>query len=69
MTVAGLAVGLFAAYALARSIQTLLFGITPQDPMTYGRRSGAAHRRRHDGLRRAGTASRAPGPLKMLLRS
>ena len=35
MTVAGLAVGLFAAYALAQSIQTLLFGITPQDPMTY----------------------------------
>jgi putative ABC transport system permease protein len=35
MTVVGLAVGLLAAYSLARSIQTLLFGITPQDPMTY----------------------------------
>jgi len=35
MTVVGLVVGLLAAYSLARSIQTLLFGITPQDPMTY----------------------------------
>ena len=35
MTVVGLAVGLLAAYSLARSIQALLFGITPQDPMTY----------------------------------
>jgi len=35
MTVAGLAVGLLAAYSLARSIQRLLVGITPQDPMTY----------------------------------
>lgn len=35
MTVVGLAVGLLVAYSLARSIQTLLFGITPQDPMTY----------------------------------
>jgi putative ABC transport system permease protein len=35
LTLIGVLVGLFAAYGLARWVQTLLFGITPQDPMTY----------------------------------
>ena len=34
--VAGLAAGLAGALALTRLIESMLFGLTPQDPMTYG---------------------------------
>ena len=34
ITVAGLAVGFVAAFATVRVVKTLLFGVTPQDPLT-----------------------------------
>lgn len=34
VTVAGLAVGVVAALAIVRVVETLLFGVTPQDPLT-----------------------------------
>ncbi len=34
--IAGLALGLAAALALTRLIESMLFGLTPQDPVTYG---------------------------------
>jgi putative ABC transport system permease protein len=34
VTLAGLAVGVVAALATVRVIKTLLFGVTPQDPLT-----------------------------------
>jgi putative ABC transport system permease protein len=34
VTLAGLAVGVVAALATVRVVKTLLFGVTPQDPLT-----------------------------------
>ena len=36
LTALGLALGLAAAYALTRYMQTLLFGVKPADPLTFG---------------------------------
>ena len=36
LTVTGLAIGLFASLVLTRMISTLLFGVAPLDPVTYG---------------------------------
>jgi putative ABC transport system permease protein len=36
LTVSGLALGLIASFAASRLVAGLLFGITPNDPLTYG---------------------------------
>ena len=36
LTVLGLALGLIAAFAASKLVAGLLFGITPNDPLTYG---------------------------------
>src|SRR5262249_7292589 len=36
LTAAGLAIGMVASWALTRSLRTLLFGISPHDPATFG---------------------------------
>jgi putative ABC transport system permease protein len=40
VAVAGVALGLVGAAALARVMTTLLFGITPRDPLTFGAGAG-----------------------------
>jgi predicted permease len=41
VTLAGLAVGIVAALAAVRVVKTLLFGVTPQDPLTLAAAAGA----------------------------
>jgi putative ABC transport system permease protein len=36
LTLAGILIGIVGAYALTRLISTLLFGVTPADPLTFG---------------------------------
>jgi putative ABC transport system permease protein len=36
LTLAGLAVGLLGAFGLARTMSSILYGVTPTDPVTYG---------------------------------
>jgi ABC-type antimicrobial peptide transport system permease subunit len=43
VTLCGLAAGLFGALGAVRLVETLLFGVTPRDPLTFSTAAAAQH--------------------------